>query len=488
MVVDDHDAIRKGIKRVLLRMGFGEVIECFDGSDALKILAKKPVDLLICDLYMRQVSGFKVLEQIRNRKIGSDIPVIIVTGEASKEEIVKVADMGAEDYVLKPFQASDLEKKVIKILNKFYSPTPIIKATRRAERHFLKHEYREALVAFDSAFKLDPESMRVVHGKALTLEALGRVEEALDLLRKLSVHNQSYHRNFGAMADIYLRQNRVKDAIEALRKELEINPMQPDRQIHLAKLLLKEGDALGAIDHYRYALKQNAKKKEALMGMGLAYSMANNLEKAFYYFKRVRRYHPSMTKALETAVRCALTAGEPKRAELMLKDEKNSHPDRVDAYIILCKFFLNQGRDEEGIATLDDLLARDPENSMALTLKGLTFLRQRDFKNAIAILDTVVKIAPSAESLYALGEAQLGADQLQAALVNLHKGLALNPDIPHGIYLLAEAHKRTKQYLKAFYLFKKAAKLGASAEACKVEARDCQMEFTARRRPHRRAS
>jgi two-component system chemotaxis response regulator CheY len=488
MIVDDHDPIRKGIKRVLTSMGFGEIIECFDGSEALKILTKKPVDLLICDLYMRQVSGFAVLAHVRKREIGGDIPVIIVTGEGSKEEIVKVADMGAEDYVLKPFQAIDLEKKVIKILNKFYSPTPLLKTLRRAERHFMHKEYKVSLNWFDQSLKLDPGSMRAVHGKALALEKSGKVEEALELLKNMASRNESYHRNFGAMADIYLRQNRVKDAIEALRKELEINSKQPERQIHLAKLLLKEGDALGAIEHYRIALKENPKKRDALMGMGHALAMANNLDKAIYYFKRIRRYHPGATKALETAVRVCLKAAEPKRAELFLKDEKYSHPDRADTYIVLCRFYLNQGRDEEGLAILDELLAKDPDNAAALNMKGLTFLRKRDYQKAIEVLSVVVKVAPSAEGLFALGEAHLGLDQIEVAMENLHKAMSLNPDLPHGLYLLAEAHKRSKQWIKAFYLFRRAAMMGASLPACQAEVRICQQELLMRRAPHKAAS
>jgi CheY-like chemotaxis protein len=170
MIVDDHDPIRKGIRRVALAMGFGEVVECFDGDEAIKMLAKKPVDLLICDLYMRNVSGFAVLEHVRNREIGCDIPAIIVTGEGGKDEIVKVADLGAEDYVLKPFQATELEKKIVKTLNKFYSPPPLIKALRRAERHYLAREYDKALAAFDAALAVDAESARAGLGKSRTLE------------------------------------------------------------------------------------------------------------------------------------------------------------------------------------------------------------------------------------------------------------------------------------------------------------------------------
>jgi two-component system chemotaxis response regulator CheY len=168
LLVDDHDPIRKSLRRVIESMGFQNIFECTGGIDAIKLLGKNPIDLIISDLFMRQGSGFELLEFVRNREICADIPVLIVTGEASKEEIVKVADLGAEDYLLKPFQTNDFEKKVTRILNKYFSPSPLLQIQRRAERHFLEGHYKDALRDYDQAVTLDSQSPRTSHGKALT--------------------------------------------------------------------------------------------------------------------------------------------------------------------------------------------------------------------------------------------------------------------------------------------------------------------------------
>ncbi len=452
LVVDDQDPIRKGIKRVLTSMGIGNILESFDGSDAIKTLGKTQVDLVILDLYMRHTSGFDVLEYIRGRDMASDLPVIVVTGEASKEEIVKSVDLGAEDYMLKPFQAGDLEKKIGKALEKFFSPTPLIKAVRIAERLFIDKDYNNALKAFDRALEYDEKSARAAHGRALTLAKLNRFDEAMNLLQANLELNHSYHRSHGAMADLLLQKNKPQEAIEAMRRELEINPKQANRQVHLAKLLLKEGDAKGAIEHFRVALQENPKNVGGLLGMASAYAHAGQLDKALYYYKRIRRNHPTDTKALDAAVQQCLAANDPRKAELFLKDERQANPERTDTYGILAGFYLKTGREDDALQVANDLLAIDPESSTGLKLKGTLLLKRKDYAGALGPLQKALQVAPSAELFGVVGEALLGQNQMPQAIDALNRSLALDDKNPNSFLSLADAHARSGQWLKASIL------------------------------------
>lgn len=482
MIVDDHDPIRKGIKRILLQMGFAEVHECFDGDEALRLLAKRPVDLIVLDLFMRNVSGFEVLDQVRDRDLGSDVPVIIVTGEASKDEIVRVADRGADDYVLKPFQAADLEKKVVRALNKYYSPSPLLKALRAGDREFFKGDYSKAYACFEAALKIDEASPRAAHGKALAMEKLGRDNDALRLLHDTLKTNSSYHRLYGAIADIYLKLGKHLEGVDALTRELVINPKQPHRQQQLARLLLKDGDAMGAVDHFRAVLKSDAKNPAALMGMGQAFAMADNLDKALYYFKRTRRYHPTMTKALEAAIKVAVAAGDPKKAELLLKDEKMSHPDRADTYILLAMFMMRMDRDDDAMGVITELLVLDPESQQAHRLIAMIALKRQDYTRALAALVNASKIAPSAEIFCAMAETYMHLDKVQDAVDAGTKAIALNPTNPQPFLTLADVHQRSQQWIKAAHLYRKAASLGADSQKCTQEFKDCMHRAALRRR------
>jgi DNA-binding response OmpR family regulator/cytochrome c-type biogenesis protein CcmH/NrfG len=485
MIVDDHDPIRKGLKRIFTKMGFKDIIECFDGTDALKVLEKRPIDIVILDLYMREMNGFEILEYIRSRDIGSDIPVIISTGEGSKDEIVKAADMGADDYLLKPFQAADAEKKIVANLNKYYSPTPLVKILRKAEREYLNNDFAMALKLFNTALELDPSSTRACHGKALTLDKSGNASGAIDLLKTSIGKNHSYHKNYASLADIYLKVNQAQDAISAMKSELEINSKQPNRQIALAKLLLKEGDAMGAVEHYRLALQEDPKRLGALMGMGHAYSMANNIEKALYYFKRVRRYHPGATKALEAAVRCALTAGDPKKAEMLLKDEKHTNPGRLDTYSVLATFYFHQDREADAFLVIDQLIQKDPENPLGLKLKGNYLIRKGDFVGALTLLMTAAKQAPSSEIFASIADALIGIKKVPEAMDALNKAITLNPENGNAFFLLANCHRYTGQYHKAVLLYKKASTLGQSPERMKADLEQAHAGISARRSPRK---
>ncbi len=482
MIVDDQDPIRKGIKRILIQMGFGEVIECFDGEDALALVAKKPIDLIILDLYMRNISGFEVLDQVRNRDLASDLPIVIVTGEASKDEIVRVADHGADDYVLKPFQAADLEKKVVRTLNRYFSPSPLLKVIRAGDRAYLTSNFEKAQACFDAALKIDAESPRAAHGKALALEKLGRPEEALQLLREALKKNHSYHKLYGAMADIFLKQNKARDAVDALKRELEINPKQPNRQAQLGRLMLRDGDAMGAVDHFRLVLQTDAKHAASLMGMGQAFALADNLDKALYYFKRVRRYHPTMTKALEAGIKCAIAAGDLKKAELFLKDEKSTHPDRGDTYVLLAMFLLKAERDDDAMVVVGELLEVDPESQQGHRLMAMVMLKRGDFPKAIMALENAAKIAPSAEIFCAMAEAYLSMEKIPEAADAATKAVSMNPTSPQAFLLLADVHHRSQQWIKSAHLYRKAAILGADPAKCQIEAKDCMNRAASRRR------
>lgn len=481
MVVDDQDPIRKAIKRLVQNMGFGEIIECFDGTEALKLLNVKPIDLIILDLYMRKTSGFKVLEHIRNRDIGSDIPIIVVTGESGKEEIVKVADLGAEDYVIKPFQLQDLEKKIVRVLNHFYSPSPLFKSLRQGDRFLLGGNTTSALQKYDEALAIDSKSVRAMHGKALAFEKLGNTEIAIKILTECVRLNPSFHKAHAALANIYMQQKQVHAAITSLRYELEINPRQVSRQINLAKLLLSIGDAENSIIHYREALKDDPKRLAAIMGMGQAYVSSNNLEKAFHYFRRARRHHPENTKILETAVYYARANHETKRAELFLKDEKTAHPERSDTYAVLARLLADQERLEEAIAVWKDLIERKPDELEALKGLATLHLRKADFETATSLLLKIEKLDNSADVHLLLGEAYLGLENEASAINHLHRALPELQKKGRVLYLLGKTHQKSRQFAKAVILFELAISAGGEYTACFDERQACLHSLRIRR-------
>ena len=115
-IVDDMPSIRKVLKRILKQLGFNILIEAGDGKEAWDILQNKQFDLIIADWNMPKMNGLELLKKIRSSNTHKRIPFLMLTGEAGKEQIIEAASSGVTDYVVKPFTAEIISKKLENIL------------------------------------------------------------------------------------------------------------------------------------------------------------------------------------------------------------------------------------------------------------------------------------------------------------------------------------------------------------------------------------
>lgn len=118
LVVDDFPTMRKIIRQVLRQIGYTEVIEAGDGKSALETLNQHPdVKFIISDWNMPNMTGVDLLRSIRSNADYAEIPFLMVTAEADKENIVEAVKNGANNYIVKPFNAATLKEKIEKIFS-----------------------------------------------------------------------------------------------------------------------------------------------------------------------------------------------------------------------------------------------------------------------------------------------------------------------------------------------------------------------------------
>lgn len=117
LVVDDFATMRRIVRNILKQIGFTNIVEADDGSTALDILKSDKIDLILCDWNMPKVSGMDLLKQIRADNAMKDIPFLMVTAEAQKENIVEAVQAGCNNYIVKPFTADTISEKLKKIFN-----------------------------------------------------------------------------------------------------------------------------------------------------------------------------------------------------------------------------------------------------------------------------------------------------------------------------------------------------------------------------------
>jgi two-component system, chemotaxis family, chemotaxis protein CheY len=115
LVVDDFQTMRRIIKNYLRQLGFNNVEEAEDGDVALEKLEESGFDFVITDWNMPKMTGIDLLKKIRAANNLKNIPVLIITAEAEKENVVQAAQAGVNDYIVKPFTPEVLQTKIEKI-------------------------------------------------------------------------------------------------------------------------------------------------------------------------------------------------------------------------------------------------------------------------------------------------------------------------------------------------------------------------------------
>ncbi|MBX3695268.1 MAG: chemotaxis response regulator CheY [Steroidobacteraceae bacterium] len=116
LVVDDYSTMRRIVKNLLHDLGYSNVAEADDGTSALPMLQKGGYDFVVTDWNMPGMPGLDLLKAIRADDSLKEIPVLMVTAEAKRDQIVAAAQAGVSGYVIKPFSAETLKKKLDKIL------------------------------------------------------------------------------------------------------------------------------------------------------------------------------------------------------------------------------------------------------------------------------------------------------------------------------------------------------------------------------------
>lgn len=118
LIVDDFSTMRRIIKNLLRDLGFTNTEEADDGSSALPMLKGGGFDFLITDWNMPGMSGIELLQACREDDTLRDLPILMVTAEAKRDQIVAAAQAGVNGYVVKPFTAAALQEKIEKIFER----------------------------------------------------------------------------------------------------------------------------------------------------------------------------------------------------------------------------------------------------------------------------------------------------------------------------------------------------------------------------------
>lgn len=112
LIVDDFGTMRRIVRNLMARLGYSSFYEAEDGVGALKVLSSVKIDLVLTDWNMPRMSGLELLRAIRCNSKTAAIPVIMITAETKREQIVEAAESGVNGYIVKPFTEETLSNKI----------------------------------------------------------------------------------------------------------------------------------------------------------------------------------------------------------------------------------------------------------------------------------------------------------------------------------------------------------------------------------------
>ena len=119
LIVDDYKTMLRIIRNLLKQLGFSNVDEAADGSQALQLARAKEYGLVISDWNMEPMTGYQFLKEVRADANINKTPFIMVTAESKTENVIAAKKAGVDNYIVKPFNAATLKSKIAAVLGEF---------------------------------------------------------------------------------------------------------------------------------------------------------------------------------------------------------------------------------------------------------------------------------------------------------------------------------------------------------------------------------
>lgn len=119
LIVDDYKTMLRIIENLLKQLGFKNIIQATDGSEAIKKLREMPMGLIISDWNMQPMTGLQLLKEVRADEKLKTTPFIMITAESKTENVVAAKEAGVNNYIVKPFNAETLKTKIVSVLGTF---------------------------------------------------------------------------------------------------------------------------------------------------------------------------------------------------------------------------------------------------------------------------------------------------------------------------------------------------------------------------------
>ncbi|HCL81925.1 MAG TPA: hypothetical protein DHW81_06825, partial [Nitrospiraceae bacterium] len=315
LVVDDESSMRLTINNMMSRIGFRNVRVAEHGRKALDIIKSYPIDLVVSDINMPEMTGVELFKTVKKDRKNNNIAFVFVTAEVTSRMVARAAEDGGDAYIVKPFVMGTLEDKLAKVLEKKFKPNPVELHLQNFELSLERRDMAKAEEELLQASVLAPEAAKVSYGFGRLAQARGNIDSAIDFFRKTIDSNRMFVRAYNALAELYEDMGNLEAAIEYYEKAHRISPANTERLLALSRLLVKAGEDKRAEIILKDAASE-VRKDISTSGhlMGEMYLSKNENEKALETLLNARKKNPSDISLMRSLCEAYRRVGKPEKA------------------------------------------------------------------------------------------------------------------------------------------------------------------------------
>jgi len=349
LVIDDSPASREGIVKSLKTLGFKNVFEGVSEGEALKFLQEKNFDFVICEKYMRQISGLEFLTEMHENVDIRRTPMLMLGQEITKEEAMQFPEATRDGFLRMPFVMKDLSTQISQTLVRYRDPNNIDADYELARDLYINGEYDNSLKTYKTIIEKNLSSARAFVGIARCYRALNNISEAEKNLKIAMQNNKFYVQTYFDLGVCFLASDRKQAALKSFDQAIQINSKNPIRYEEAAAVLTRcelyeEAESYlmrainmkivypklyaqvgrnflaqkkkdKALDFLQRAVEQDPKNPSFLNSIGICYKEMGKYEDSISSYNLALKITPNDVKIMYNKVLCLVTMKDYDRAK-----------------------------------------------------------------------------------------------------------------------------------------------------------------------------
>lgn len=362
LIVDDIEGMCKSIRGMLKVLKYGEKFRfAYNGREALKILKNETIDIVIADWNMPLMTGLELLVYIRKDKQLRDLPVVMVTAEASRDIVAEAAESDVDAYILKPLTVKSLGDKISSVIKKIKNPPPMFYHLKRARNFKEVGHLNAAIEEIHLAIKADPLSSKPLRELGYLFFSENEGGQAEKYFLKAANINPYDVFALHYLGKLYLNRNQIEKAEIYFDKAMLISPRNIPRCIDYGKILLERG----------------------------------MIQKARKVFNKVLSYADNPLSLSEEIAEVLMEKGIYADAIKLINTVLKSVPARYDLIFKLGIAYENLGRHEKALNFFIQYGNKDQDNLVAKIHIAKNYFDLNQTQKAKQILRFVLRIDPN---------------------------------------------------------------------------------------------